>query len=542
METAASDEAILTALWREGDLSWVLAGDAHQIAEYERYRAWEASTPHVDGASYDDVYVIDWARRTGKTTLRFLIRCEDCIRLARVLGRPAMLRYASAFQKNVQEIVEDVSGFVLETCPKQLRPEYKTASKARGAGFYFPEAAGGSVLRLVGLDKDPHGLRGRASDGDDLSEAGFIRHLTHAVKSVLLPQYQGRPWARLCLESSAPEEIDSEYDRVFVEDAKLRGAYTFATIDDNPRLSDREKEKFIREAGGRDDPVCEREYFGKRGRPAEVVILPAFDPERHVVEMERPEYALAYTIGDAGFWPDYFAIIWAWVDYERAKLCVWSDWIAKNAGTHEVAQAVRRGETSAFAGVKRWSESAQVVINQDAPPVRPPDGLEGFFECHDPLKEDRKRADLLYRPYARIMDAEPRLRADLSKNDGLHFGPADNRDPDAQFHVLNRLFADDKVEIHPQATAVIAHCQAAMRDKNGTLGRSEVHGHYDAMRCLAYLAVMVDWHLDPVPPVRALHPRAETGVIQRFDAPQKPSTAALNRLMASKRWSPRGGR
>ncbi len=523
--------------WRVGRARFVIANDGHQLAEYEHYRRWSQSPPHAEGANYDDVYVMDWARRTGKTTLRFLIRCEDCIRFPREHGRPGMFRYASAFQKNVQEIIEDISGFVLDTCPPDMRPEYKTASKARGAGFYFPEAAGGSVLRLVGLDKDPHGLRGRASDGDDLSEAGFIRHLTHAVKAVLLPQYQGRPWARLCLESSAPEEVDSEYDTVFVEDAKLRGAYTFATIDDNPRLSEGEKQKFIREAGGMDDPVCRREYYGVRGRPAETIVLPHFDRARHVVPIEAPEYALCYTMADAGFWPDYFALVFGWLDYERNKIVVAGDWIAHNAGTHEVAKAVQDGERRWFKGIQRWSGTARLIVNQDSPPERPPDGLEGFFATADPTQEERDREDKLHRPFGRVMDAEPRLRADLSRNDGLHFAPANNVDPDAQLHVLNRLFADDRVEIGPEAKATAAHCEAAFRGDNGKLARSEVHGHFDAMRALAYLPGVAEWHLDPTPPSDVLKGE-RAGPTFKMELTERPQTKALNKMVKPRRWRP----
>ncbi|MEK9722405.1 MAG: hypothetical protein VW405_02820 [Rhodospirillaceae bacterium] len=541
MAASPSLEARIAKLWYLGNLRFILSGDQHQLDAYDRYRQWAEAPPEVEGAFYDDVYVVDWGRRTGKTTWRLVVRLEDCIRLSRKLNRPARLRIASAYEKNVQEVVDDVAGFVLDTCPKALRPEYKNNRGPAGAGFYFPESMGGGFIRLVGLDKDPHGLRGRASDGDDLSEAAFIRHLTHAVKSVLLPQYQGRPWARLCLESTAPEEVDTEYDRVFVEDAKLRGAYTFATLEDNPRLTRQEKDKFIREAGGMDDPVCQREYFGVRGRPAETVVLPAFSPDRHVVEFDRPEYALAYTFADAGFWPDYFAILWLWVEPSAAKIRVWSDWLQHNAGTHEVARAVQAGERDAFLGVKRWSSSAGVIVEQGEPPERPEDGLEGFFDAAEPLKEDREREDLLHRPYARVMDGEPRLRSDLSRNDGLHFGPADNRDPDAQMHVLNRLFADDKVEIHPRAKATIAHCQSAHRDKNGRLARSDVHGHFDAMRCLAYAAVMVDWHTDPVPPRRVLDSRSGTAIVYSAPTAQNPNTRALDKMMKPTRWKPRRG-
>ena len=454
----------------------MLSADAHQLAAYDEYREWERRDPAEEDGAF---------------------------------GRM----------------------FVLDTCPKHLRPEYKTASKARGAGFYFPEAAGSSIIRLVGLDKDPHGLRGRASDGDDLSEAAFIRHLTHAVKNVLYPQYQGRPWARMCLESSAPEEPDTEWDTVFVADARIRGAYSFATIEENTRLGERERNEFIRAEGGRGDPDCEREYYGKRARPGEVVVIPAFDPERHVAPLQTPEWALCYTIGDAGYHPDFFAILFGWVDYENARLCVKADWLAHNAGTDQVAKAIKDGEAATFTGIRRWNGR---VCQQWGPPERQQHGVYVDQETLDrELAADRQH----HRPYARVLDGEPRLRGDLARMDGLAFVPANNVDPDAQFHRLNRLFVDDKARIDPGARAVIAHTQAAFRDDRGNLARSDTHGHFDAMRCLAYFAVMADLHTDPKAPSWALDPaQVRTPAMER----QRESTAtkALNRMVKPTRWKP----
>lgn len=529
--------------WAKGKLSWLLRKDQHQLDGYEHYRKWEQLPydAHDEIAQYGRIYVLDWGRRTGKTTMRFLIRCEDCIRHPLLYGRPGFYRYASAFQRNIEEIVDEVSGFVLETCPLDLRPKYHVASKARGAGFYFPN---GSALRLVGLDKDPNGLRGRASDGDDISEAAYVRHLMYNIQSVLTPQYQGRDYARMCVESTAPEEPDSDYDRKLVEDAKKRGAYSFATIYDNKRLSERERDHFIQQAGGLDDPTCQREYLGKRVRDAETVVVPAFDEARHVRAFDTPEWALCYTFGDAAWWPDLFALQWLWIDYEQAKLCVRSDWVAHNAGTKEVAEVARAGELECFEGVRRWD--GKRVLQQWAPPPPTDDGIVV-------LGADRDEDHRLHRPYGRIMDCEPRLRAELvsadadlckerqeagdllTPRDALAFGTATNRDVDAQYHALNRLFADDKVWIHPDAVATIAHVRAAHRGPNGKLARSDIHGHFDAMRCLAYAAVMVDWHTDPKPPAWALDRSLVVTPAMKREA-GRPSTKAVSEAFKPQRW------
>lgn len=331
----------VAAAWFKGELAELLM-HSKQLEAYRQYREWEAMPAHLAGGVYSRIFVLDWGKRTGKTTGRFITRVEDCLRNPR-----RSYRYVSAFAKNIEEIVDDVAQRVFDSCPAVMRPQYRKGGKAdgeysddprrAGTGYYF---ANGTVLKLAGLDKDPDALRGRASDGDDVSEAGFIDHLLYSVKNVLYHQYQGRPHARMCMESSAPLDPECDYDTVFVVDAELRGAISHATIDDNPMLADYEREEFIRAAGGRDHPDCQREYFNVRRRDPDQAVIPEFD-KRHVCHVDPPPYARAFVFEDPGA-RDMHGVVWAYWHWMLKKLIVQRSWAKRNASTAEVAELIAR--------------------------------------------------------------------------------------------------------------------------------------------------------------------------------------------------------
>lgn len=447
--------------WFRGELSSLLL-HSDQLAVYDTYRAWEAQDPKLSQGQFPRVYVLDIGRRWGKTTLRFVVRVEDCIR------RPGgVYRYVSAYQKDVEEIVDDIAQRVLEDCPRELRPSYRLAGKADGGsdprragpGFYFPARDGQvSVLKLVGLDKNPDGLRGRASDGDDISEAGFIRHLRYSVKNVLYHQYQGRSHARMCLESSAPKVPGTDYDDIFLADAKARGAYVYRTIMDNPLLTAEEKEEFIRAAGGRGNPDCDIELFNIRSRDDKRVVVPEFDRKQHVKRLERPRYADCYVSLDPGM-RDLCAILWGYWDFERAVLVIERDFAERNASTARVAQVIRETEA------ELWTD------------------LVAFR--HGELKRN---------PYLRVSDTDLRLIHDLWTEHGIAVNPVDKTTgaktelKEAAVHSLRAAIGRGQVVIDPACKTLIAHLDAAhWNTKRTDYERSEVYGHFDCLDALVYL-------------------------------------------------------
>lgn len=453
--------------WRRGRLRWLLHSDQKLV--YDQYRTWEQLSPSVQPGMFKRLFLLDIGKRWGKTTKRFVVRVEDCIR-----NPGSSYRYASAFQKNIEEIVDEVAQRIFESCPKPLRPRYRQGGKAdgdndprrAGTGFYFPECDGKvSVLKLVGLDKDPDGLRGRASDGDDISEAAFVRHLRYSVKNVLYHQYQGRPQARMCMESSAPREADSEYDMVFVEDAKLRQAYAYRTIDDNPMLSAEEREEFITAAGGRDHPDCQIEYFNKRVRDPKIVVIPEFLAAEHVRASETPDFAHCYVALDPGM-RDLCALVWAHWDAERGKLVIVRDWAERNAGTKTVADTIVAVEAELWPSLHYY------------------DGK-----------------DVRANPCKRVSDTDLRLIYDLRVDHGIQFLPTAKDDKQAALYALRNAFRSGQIEIRPECRKLIAHLNAARWNEQRTdYERSEVHGHYDLVDALVYLWRNVDRNANPKPP------------------------------------------
>lgn len=448
-------------LWRKGHLRWLLR--PHQIGLYDHYREWELQDPSRAKGTFGRIYVMDVGRRVGKTTIRSLVRFEDCIRSP---GRS--YRYVTAFQKDIEEIVDEVAEAILETCPREFRPEYKLRNKARPAGFYFPN---GSLLKTAGLDKNKDGLRGRSSDGDDVSEAVFIRYLVPSIKRVLYQQYQGRSWARMCLESSAPEGPDTEYDTLLVADAKMRGAYVFSTIDDNTFLSDEEREEFIRAAGGRDHPDCRREYFCERVRDEGRAIIPEFDRTKHVGIVDTPDWYHAYVGMDPGM-ADLMAIVFAYWHAELGKLVVQRGWHEFNAGTREVSDAIQNIELELWEGSQYW---------------------DGSKLCSN--------------PYTRVSDTELRLIYDLDQDHGIEFQPADKEGAEAALKALRDAFRNDQILVHPDAAGVIEHLlHGKWNEARTRWDRHPVYGHYDYIDALKYLWRHLNKNLNPTPPDAVLNP------------------------------------
>jgi hypothetical protein len=485
-------------LWRAGQLFWLLHGD--QADAYRRYRAWEIRADRSTTGLYKRLWVFDCGRRWGKDWECIVIKLEDCLR------RPGSVHtYATAFAKDITEIVIPLMRQILATCPEDIRPVYRTTRMGETNGFYFPT---GSVLKLVGIDKNPDGLRGRGSDGVVVTEAGYVSKLEETVASVIYPQFQGRPHARLILQSTAPATPNHAYDKVFLSDAKLREAWCFRTIDDNPMLDAEEREHFIAAAGGRDHPRCRREYFGERVRDPSSALVPEFDPRKHVVQtIPSPEWAATYVGADPGM-ADLCGIVWAFWDPVRAKLCVQRAWAERNRGTKHVA------------GVWLDTERELWAPNGQFPGTRWWDGT-----------------GIRLAPYGRVSDTDLRLLSDLQSEHGINISKADKRDDkEASMYFLRDWFANDKIEIAADgASLLVEHLLEGKWNKNRTdYDRSEQYGHFDLVDALRYLVRHVDRAHNPRPPEWVLDPTLAPNFFAPDFTRASSAAGALNRTFARK--------
>jgi hypothetical protein len=313
----------------------------------------------------------------------------------------------------------------------------------------------------------------------------------------------------MILESSAPDQIDTDWERIFLPDARVRDAHAAATIEDNPLLSRFEKDEFIAAMGGRGHPDCEREYFNVIAVNPASRVVPEFDESRHVQDWPRPRHAHCYTSADPGT-RDLFGLLWGYWDFGRAALYIEQDWAEPNALTRDVAAVIRRTEQELWGApdpagdardrftlreAKRAVAGATDVelVDRWHPQTGAPPGTLTWFDGKF----------LRANPYQRVSDIDLRLCADLQSEYGLAFQAIRKDSLEAMLASFRDALSLGKIVIHPRCVKLVAHLKAARWNKNRTdYERTTAHGHYDLLAAAVYLWRLVDGnrHMNPNAP------------------------------------------
>ena len=92
-----------------------------------------------------------------------------------------------------------------------------------------------SIIKLVGLDKNPNGLRGNTLDLIIIDECGFVGNLDYVYKSVIIPATTHRPEAKIILISTPPSTPAHSF-LDYAQKAEQEEAYRMFTIFENPML------------------------------------------------------------------------------------------------------------------------------------------------------------------------------------------------------------------------------------------------------------------------------------------------------------------
>ena len=499
-------------MWREGDLRWKL--DEHQQQVYDLYRKWErvVTSRDIPRRGMHRVFVMDISRRWGKTFLVALIFIEDLIR-----GKGLAKTYATAFMKDMEEIVIPMIEEICADAPDDVRPIYIKSLFRGTPGYRFPSS--GSVLKLVGIDKNPRGLRGRASDGFAITEAGHVPRLAYTVGNVIYPQFQRRNHALMILESNAPEDTNHDFDRVFIPSAKRREVdlreaandngvycYVFRDIDDNKAISEQEKQEFL-DASLDIDPSgdsAQREYYGIRVRNPKVIVIPEFNPKLHVVPMpEMPEYCHAYTAMDPGEQPDPLALIWAYFDFDRAKLVIVRSYAQQNLRTGAAAELIKEVESDLWMEPRRHGPDE---LHPRRFKLRMHDVSGWRFEAPEGVTTYWDGSMFKPNPYKRVSDSEHRIVNDLAVEHGVVFEITDKGDKTAARNKLRGAFAQNRIEIVENSGPLADQLEHGRwkLDKNnmptGDYERTKALGHLDGIDALIYLYRNVEFGLNPFPP------------------------------------------
>ena len=288
-------------------------------------------------ATIKDIIVPNISRRFGKSTTCVVYTMEEAI------NKKQDIRYATAFLTDLQGFIIPIFDEVLATCPDSLRPTYHKSNKV----YTFPN---GSTIKLVGLDKNPNGIRGNAIDILVIDEAAFVSNLKQLYLSIIVPATMERDF-KIMFPSTPPEDSE-HYWLELVAKAKDRKTYLELTIDDNTSLSPKEKKRVLDEIGGIDSPEARREFFCEIIRDPKTTIVPEFDAKKSVVAFERPSHYKPQTALDFGGSVDKTGIITAYYDFNRAIYCVVaSKLIDNNTGTTQIIKHANDTEAWILEGV-----------------------------------------------------------------------------------------------------------------------------------------------------------------------------------------------
>ena len=316
-----------------------------------------------------DIIVLNISRRFGKTTTCLTYSFEEAIK------NKQDIRYATAFLVDVEEFLLPIASHLMEGCPKDVRPVYKASRKE----FHFPN---GSRIKLVGLDKNPNGIRGNAIDILIIDEAAFVDKLEYLYKSIIVPATANRSF-KIVFPSTPPLKVDHFWVQELIPKAKMRGTYMEFTLDDNTSLDDEEKQRLIDEVGGRESTTARREFFCEIIRDPELIVIPEYSEERHVKELKLPEYYYPlFTIDFGGSMDKHGMLITYW-DFERAKFCVYRECLLpKNTSSKIIREHAKPMEEAV-----QWMKGEGPERIGDAPEQLRIDLLADDFYCAPPMKE-----------------------------------------------------------------------------------------------------------------------------------------------------------
>ncbi len=310
-----SSEAICI-LWERGELSWKLRPEQLVLKlELEKL--------------FIQLIVFNLCRRFGKTFLLVLYAIEQCIKYRQ------KIRYGCAFLSELEEFVLPAFDFILDDCPEHLKPEYVRSRKM----WVFKN---GSEVKLVGLDKNPNGLRGNKIEKIVIDEAGFVINLKKIYTSVIIPATAKQKNIKIIFSSTPPETPDHFFIALIDKaNAQANGLYKEMTIDQISDLEPAERQRLIDEIGGEFSIEAQREFFCKLIIDATIALAPEFTHSIHVKETVEPEYCFYWVSGDTGIVRDLNVFHLFAYDFQRAKILVLDErWFTPEVGTGDMIKSI----------------------------------------------------------------------------------------------------------------------------------------------------------------------------------------------------------
>lgn len=433
IDQAELRDAIIQEFWYRNDLRYLLHSAQRKIDDTFQAIAGQ-------------LFVGNCARQFGKSFWAVTLAVQEA-----QSGPKKQIRYGAAFQTDLVEFIIPAFDKVLEDCPDDIEPVF-----LRGRNTYvFPN---GSRIKLVGVDKNPNGLRGNSLDLVILDECGFIEKLEYIYKSVLIPATTHRPNCKIVLISTPPSTPAHPFVD-FVERALAEECYAEFNIYQNPLIGPETIERLKRESGGEASTTWRREYLCELITDQDLQIIPEWRDE-YIAEIPKDVYYDLYHkyVGmDLGV-KDKTGAIFGYYEFLKARLVIENECEMSGAmmNTELLAGQIRSMEKDL------WGEKP---------------------------------------PFRRIADNNnPLLLLDLTSIHDLSFVSTGKDQLHAMINELRLFIQAGQLIVHPRCKNLIGCLKFGVWNlKRTEFARSSTYGHFDHLAALVYLVRNLLRNSNPIP-------------------------------------------
>lgn len=427
-------------LWHQGIVHWLLKPVQKDL--YDSYLNCK-----------EKIVVWNCARRLGKSYALCVIAIEVCLK-----NSNSLVKYCCAKQKDAKGIIRPLIREIIESCPPELKPEFKTQEGA----WVFPN---GSRIELVGLDGGrAESVRGGSAHLGIIDEAGLVSDLPYIITSIILPT-TATTKGKIILASTPPKSPNHPFITRYLNKARIEGNLITKTIYDNPNIDEDEFNICVRESGGIDSVDFRREYQCEIIKDENYAIVPEFNAElkiKLVKEWPRAIFYDSYVGMDIGM-KDLTVVLFGWYDFIKAKLIIEDEYVVNGQkfNTSILAEGIKKKEAENFT-----------------------DKVTG---------EQRI-------PYLRVSDNNLIVIKDLWDLHGLRFIPTRKDDAEAALNKVRIMLQNEDIIIHPRCITLITHLESGIYNKSKTsFERSADNGHFDAIDSLKYLVRNIQVNRNPYP-------------------------------------------
>ncbi len=422
-------------LWRQGRLDYLLHEGQQSV-----YRQLRASGSRR--------YVLEIARRFGKTVLLVALALEECLR------RPgSRVVYGAPTLKMLAEFAHPAFALVSRDAPEDCKPVWSEQKQH----YTLPN---GSWVHLFGADDERQAARGRGSDAvlAIFDEAAFCSVLPVVLDDVFAPSLQ-LTGGRVILGSTPADTPEHPFTEI-AEREESRGNYARRTWHDNPMLSDERRQEILEEAAAEQALTVDeykrtakyrREYLAERVVDPLLVGVPEWEEARktQLAPIERPALFRGQEGGDFGGVDPHFWVFGYWS--KEFGLVVEDELMLRDGETTaQLGQAVKDKERALW-GVTRWDGTLSALATGE---------LERHYSGQVPpwvLKGAQSAAPP--QPYGRYVDNDVQLSRDLFASGLLCLAtPKDNKE--LAVDALRVLIRQGKLWVHPRCVHLDRHLRS----------------------------------------------------------------------------------